>query len=155
MYNHEPKDYKCPLCGASQGTDDQATRQSDVFYRDEFMTAFIAPKWWPNNPGHVIIIPNQHIENIYDISDELLSKIYALTKKIAIALKEVYRCAGTSTRQHNEPTGSQDVWHFHVHIFPRYTNDNLYEFNQTTRWTEPEERMPYADKLREYFKNHQ
>jgi len=151
MYNHEPENYKCPLCGAANGSNNQATKQSDIFYQDKFLTAYVAPKWWPNNSGHVIVIPNEHIENIYDISDEMLSKLSVLTKKVAIALKKIYKCNGTSTRQHNEPAGYQDVWHFHTHVFPRYDSDQLYELTQTFKWTEPEERKPYADKLREYF----
>ncbi|MPM74351.1 Protein hit [bioreactor metagenome] len=115
------------------------------------MTAFIAPNWWPNNLGHVVIIPNEHVENIYDISDEFLSKVFVMAKKIAIALKEIYKCEGTSIRQHNEPAGSQTTWHFHVHVLPRYKNDNLYELNQSDKWTEVEERKIYADKLRKYF----
>ncbi len=151
MYTHAPNNYKCPLCGLVSGSDDQPSKQSDIFYKDRFLTAYIAPKWWPNNPAHVIIIPNQHIESLYDISDELLMRIYSMAKKVSVALKEVYKCDGTSTRQHNEPAGNQDVWHFHTHVFPRYDNDQLYELSQSSRWTEPEERVPYANKLRDYF----
>jgi len=64
---------------------------------------------------------------------------------------EVYKCDGVSTRQHNEPSGNQDVWHYHLHVFPRYKNDNLYKTDR--RNSEPEERTEYAEKLREYFRN--
>ncbi len=151
MYNHAPQNYKCPLCGVVNGTDNQETKQSDVFYKDNDVTAFIAPKWWKNNPGHVMVIPNQHFENIYDIPDDILGKVYSAGKKIAIALKKVYKCDGTSMRQHNEPAGNQDMWHFHIHVFPRYINDNLYKLHDNFRWTKPEERVPYANKLRKYF----
>ena len=148
MYNHEPKDYKCPFCGIVSGSNDQSTKQSDVFYKDEFVTAYIAPKWWPHNSGHVIIIPNQHVENIYNISDDLLSRISVMSKKAAIAFKEIYKCDGTSTRQHNEPAGQQDIFHFHTHVFPRYSNDKLYQLTDSFRWTQPDERKEYADKLK-------
>jgi histidine triad (HIT) family protein len=41
-------------------------------------------------------------------------------------LRRAYACDGTSLRQHNEPAGNQDVWHHHVHVFPRFTGDELY-----------------------------
>ena len=44
----------------------------------------------------------------------------------ALAVKHAFGCSGISTRQHNEPDGNQDVWHYHVHVFPRYPNDGLY-----------------------------
>ena len=43
----------------------------------------------------------------------------------------------------------QEVWHLHVHVFPRYAGDELYENNKRVRWTQPEERAPYARRLRE------
>ena len=46
----------------------RSTQQDDVIYRDHVVTAFIGLYWWPNNPGHVIIVPNRHIENIYDLT---------------------------------------------------------------------------------------
>lgn len=122
MFNHGPKNYHCPMCGLVKGDDDQPSKQSDIFYHDDFITAFISPKWWKNNPGSIIVIPNIHIENLYDMPDNLLSKVTSFAKKAAIALKETYKCNGTSIRQHNEPAGNQDLWHFHLQILPRYTD---------------------------------
>ena len=62
-------------------------------------------------------------------------------------MRASYDCAGISTRQHNEPAGGQDVWHLHVHVFPRHVDDRLYERHRETCWAPPEEREPYADRL--------
>ena len=67
-------------------------------------------------------------------------------------MKEVYKCDGVSTRQHNEPAGDQEVWHYHFHVIPRYANDDLYIKYKESHWTTAEERVPYTEKLREYFK---
>jgi histidine triad (HIT) family protein len=64
-----------------------------------------------------------------------------------LALKKAYACDGVSTRQHNEPAGGQDVWHYHLHVFPRFAGDDLYRSGY--RETTPDERRPYADRLRE------
>ena len=77
-------------------------------------------------------MPNEHIENLYDMPAPVGHAMFDLLQLTAIALKETYRCDGTSIRQHNEPAGNQDVWHFHIHVFPRYAGDDLY-LNQ--RWT--------------------
>ena len=148
MHNHAPTGYLCPFCVVSAGEEHRriSTRQSDVIYRDEFITAFIAADCWPNNKGHVLIIPNTHHENIYELPDELAAKIHAFARKVSIALKAAYGCDGTSTRQHNEPWGNQDVWHYHLHVFPRYEGDELY---RSERQPLPSvERIAYAEKLR-------
>jgi histidine triad (HIT) family protein len=153
MYNHQPKNYICPLCQISKGEETTMGLQEDeVIFRDEFLTAFVAGKWWKSNPGHVIIIPNSHIENIYDMPEELGHKIFDLSKRVALALKAGYGCDGVSTRQHNEPAGNQDVWHYHLHVSPRYTGDNLYLNHENTYWPSREEKKPYADKLKNVFK---
>ncbi len=153
MYNHEPRNYQCPFCRIAKGIEDEFvhTKQADIFYRDEFITAFIASHWWPNNKGHVIIVPNEHIENVYDLPDDLSDKIHRLEKKVAIALKETYLCDGVSSRQHNEHCGNQDVWHYHLHIFPRYKDDNLYIRHDKKYLSSENERMPFAKKLSKYL----
>ena len=154
MYNHQPEKYTCPLCQISRGErTEKGNQEPSVIFRDRFITVFIAGKWWKSNPGHVIIIPNEHIENIYDMPEEIGHKIFDFSKKVAVALKETYKCDGVSTRQHNEPAGNQDVWHFHLHIFPRYKEDNLYINHKDTFWPTEEEIRPYSDKLKKYFNN--
>jgi histidine triad (HIT) family protein len=153
MYNHEPKDYECPLCDAVSGkiTSEKSVRPEDIVYKDDFVTAFIAGKWWPNNKGHVVIIPNEHIENLYDITQEYLHRISDVSREIALAFKETYECDGVSIRQHNEPDGNQDVFHYHMHVFPRYKDDNLYISHNDSYWVTSEDKKPYAEKLKAYF----
>jgi histidine triad (HIT) family protein len=151
MHNHEPVDYNCPFCRFLAGLEDELNAKSDIIYDTEDVMAVVAPRWWANNPGSVLIFPKKHAENLYNIPENLLVDVSLAAKTIAIAIRETYGCDGVSTRQHNEPAGGQDVWHFHMHIFPRYTNDRLYEGNAKNRFTSPEERAPYARKLREYL----
>lgn len=153
MHNHEPQNYNCPFCRIAKGVEEDSlhTKQADVFYKDNHVTAFIASHWWPNNKGHIIIIPNEHTENIYDLSNALSDKIHRLEKKIAIAMKELYNCDGVSTRQHNEPSGDQEVWHYHLHIFPRYKDDNLYTLYNKKFLSTEKDRLRFSFILREYF----
>ena len=152
MPNHAPEGYDCPFCRLANGRDvgePSGSSQDDVVYRDDDVTVFIASQWRPNNPGHVLIVPNEHYENIYEMPAELGTPIQRIARKIAIAFKSQYGSDGVSTVQHNEPVGNQDVWHYHLHVFPRYENDGLYGHRK--RITRPEERRPYAEKLREFL----
>ena len=64
-----------------------------------------------------------------------------------MALRASYRRDGVSTRQHKEPAGGQDVWHLHVHVFPRHTGDELYLSDRDSRWVGAGERAEYAERL--------
>jgi histidine triad (HIT) family protein len=152
MNNHAPSGYACPICKFIQrGVESEHNKIDDIVYQGNGTSAFISPKWWPNNPGHVMVVPKIHYENIYEIPDDVLSEINCTAKIIALALKGAYHCDGISTRQHNEPAGNQDLWHFHMHVFPRWDKDDLYLNHDKSSYIAPSDRKPYADKLREYF----
>lgn len=51
----------CPFCDVAAGRETQADALSDVVFRDELTTAFVSPKWWEADPGHVIVVPNEHV----------------------------------------------------------------------------------------------
>jgi histidine triad (HIT) family protein len=147
-WTHAPAGYVCPFCRLLRGVDTDLNCAADIVYGDGQTTALVAPKWWPANHGHALVVPNLHVENLYSIDDALLCAVSTTVRRVAIALKEAYACDGVSTRQHNEPGGTQDVWHLHVHVFPRYAGDHLYERHEEATWTTPAERAPYAARLR-------
>lgn len=151
MFNHAPENYDSPFCAFLQRGDAIRNRQEDIVYQDDLATAFVALLWWPNNEGHVLIIPNQHFENIYDLPRQYAHRIQDLAQEIAIAFKHIYGCDGVSTRQHNEPAGNQDVWHYHLHVFPRYAGDNLYHSHRSHEPAPPEKRQSYATKLKTFM----
>ncbi|MFC7484953.1 HIT family protein [Luedemannella flava] len=123
----------------------------DIVRRTERAAALIAPRWWPNNPGHVIVVPIGHHEHLYAIPAEDYRAVGDLVREVAIAIRETYGCDGVSTRQHNEPAGNQDVWHLHVHVFPRYEGDDLYRSQALPGWRTLDERQLYARRLKTYF----
>lgn len=145
---NEPHDYNCPFCNLIAGKSDEYNSPQDIVCENDQALAFVTPKWWLKNPGHVMVIPKQHFQDIYDIPDEILAAVQSMGKRIAIALKQAYECDGTSFRQHNELHGNQEVWHYHLHVFPRYENDNLYANHDQTRWVSSAEKQPYVQKLR-------
>ncbi len=100
-------------------------------------------------------MPNRHIENIYGLTPEIAGHVHERARQIALAMMNAYRCDGISTRQHNELAGYQEVWRYHLQVFPRYAGDRLYDLTHEHRTTTPEERLPYAERLREYFQRGQ
>lgn len=151
MFNHAPEGYICPFCTFLQVGETERNHPQDIIYQDSLVTAFIAPRWFPRNEGHVLIIPNEHFENIYDLPRQYAHRIQDLAQEVAIAFKQVYHCDGVSTRQHNEPAGNQDVWHYHLHVFPRYKGDDLYRSSRSSEDASLEKRNTYANKLRAFF----
>jgi len=149
LVRHEPADYVCNFCRIGAGQDGVLTTQEHVVARTPEVTAFVASHWWPANRGHVLVITNEHIENLYEFPAELGVPLMRMTRRIAIAMKDAYRCDGVSTRQHNEPAGNQDVWHFHQHVFPRFAGDRLYERMAEKQLADHDSRSRYAELLRE------
>lgn len=151
MFNHEPNGYQCPFCFVLDGGETAANTQRDIVLRTELAVALISPRWWPNNRGHVVVVPTAHYESLYDLPNQYGHAVHDVVRQIAVAMRHAYACDGISTRQHNEPAGNQDVWHLHVHVFPRYAGDNLYKTNPYKELVSSEQRWLYADKLRSYL----
>ena len=127
--SHEPRGYVCPFCQLAAGTaDDPANRceLSDMVYQDEDVLVFIACDGFGPHAGHAMITPAAHREAIYDLTDDQLTKISIFSRHVALATKLAWNSPGTSVRQHNEPAGNQHVWHYHLHVFPRFEDDMLY-----------------------------
>lgn len=124
--SHAPSDYDCPFCRIVGGEPSERTTPEHVVHQDERVTVFMNPRWWENNRGNVLVVPNEHFENLYELPPEYGTPILGAARDAALAMKSAFECDGVSTRQHNEPAGNQEVWHYHLHVFPRWEGDNLY-----------------------------
>ncbi len=145
MISHAPADYVCPFCrNINEGGADQPLEMIHVY--DEVVVK-MNPKWWRANRGALLVVPKTHYENVFDLPIELGTPLQAAVRDAAVALKTALDCAGVSTRQHNEPAGYQDVWHYHVHVFPRYEGDKLYA-SRDVYWPDADEMRAMADKVR-------
>lgn len=147
-WRHEPADYRCPFCTFQRGEWNDRNAASDLVVQRELVFARIAPKWWPENAGGALVIPNVHVENLYELPSDVGHALMDLTRDVAVAMRETYDCQGISTRQHNEPAGDQDVWHLHMHVLPRYDGDDLYLRHREARYVDAEQRGSFADRLR-------
>jgi histidine triad (HIT) family protein len=99
---------------------------ASILYEDEKVMAFLDIK--PLNPGHTLVIPKEHWENVYDIPEETIAHLYKIAKRIAILLKKATKAEGINVIQSNELAGNQGIFHFHTHVIPRYQGDKLSKF---------------------------
>lgn len=105
---------------------------SKTVYEDDDFRAILDIS--PASKGHVIILPKNHADNIFEISDEDASGIMLVAKKIASKVKKVFGCDGVNILQNNGEAAGQTVFHLHVHVIPRYENDNI-----RIKWTQHED----------------
>ena len=97
-----------------------------TIYEDEEFKVILDAN--PAAKGHALIVPKEHCANIYEISEELLAKAAKLAKKLAVHMTEVLKCDGFNLLQNNGEVAGQTVFHFHMHLIPRYEgmkNDDL------------------------------
>lgn len=76
----------------------------------------------PASKGHALILPKQHYEDVCELDEAVGSKVLGLAAKIGRAMKSGLGCAGFNLVQNNGEAAGQTVYHFHMHIIPRYEN---------------------------------
>ena len=108
----------CIFCKLANGVFETNTLYED----DDFRVIFDAS---PATKGHVLILPKEHAANVFELSEETASKVFVLAKKIATVLKEVTGCEGVNILQNNGEIAGQTVFHFHLHMIPRYKGDEV------------------------------
>ncbi|MHA7240058.1 HIT family protein [Arthrobacter sp. TMS1-12-1] len=151
--HHAPDGYRCPFCDLARSdfsNPGNLCRPGDVIHEDDLALAFIASHGFDPNPGHVLITPREHVELLYELPDDAAARIMTLTRDIAIAIKLAWEPDGVSTRQHNEPAGSQHVWHYHQHVLPRWHDDGFY-FTPKRPIVDPAIRARKAAELRSFL----
>jgi len=79
----------------------------------------------PASKGHALILPKEHYANIYEIPEELAGKAMILAKKMANVLTRALKCDGFNIVQNNGEPAGQTVFHFHMHLIPRYEGDQV------------------------------
>ena len=115
-------------------------------YEDEHVFAFMDIA--PANPGHTLVIPKQHYRNIFDMPPEVGSQIMKAAIPIANAIKTTLNPDGLNLFQANEAAGFQTVFHFHLHVIPRWEDDSI-RSPWRPRNGNPEEIDDIAAKIRE------
>lgn len=100
-----------------------------IVYEDKYILAFLTIN--PLNKGHVLVIPKEHYENIFDIDEKILIKIISAAKRISCKIKDGLKAEGVNILHASGVSAEQSVFHFHLHIVPRKTGDKI---NMNSWW---------------------
>lgn len=125
------KDDNCIFCKLANGVFPTKTLYEDDDFR-------VILDLGPATKGHALILPKEHYRNLYDISDETAAKVLPLAKKMTNLMREKLGCDGFNIVQNNEAVAGQSVFHFHLHLIPRYENDNQHILWKPTEPTQEE-----------------
>ena len=135
------RDENCIFCKIANGEIPSATLYEDDDFR-------IILDLGPASRGHALLLPKEHYENLYMLPDELAAKALPVAKKMITKLTEALGCDGYNVVQNNGETAGQTVFHFHMHLIPRYKGDQVglgWKMGELT----DEERDDILAKLRE------
>lgn len=118
---------------------------SNIVYEDNLTVAFLDIN--PVNPGHTLVIPKKHSRNIFDIEPEDAEAVMLATLKVANDIKSSLKADGMNLFQCNEPAAAQDVFHFHLHLIPRFDDDSI-SLPWRPQPTTPDELKKIAGKIK-------
>lgn len=111
------KDDNCIFCKLANGV-----FPTNSIYEDEDFNVILDAS--PATKGHALILPKEHYANMFEIDDDILAKAAKLAKKIMAHEKEILGCDGYNLVQNNGEAAGQTVFHFHMHLIPRYSDNN-------------------------------
>ena len=110
------RDDNCIFCKLANGD-----IPTNTVYEDEDFRVILYAA--PESKRQALILPKQHYANIYEIDEEVLGKAAKLAKKVITHETEVLGCDGYNLVQNNGEVAGQTVFHFHMHLIPRYASD--------------------------------
>lgn len=110
------RDETCIFCKIAAGEIPAKTLYEDEEFR-------VILDLGPATRGHALILPKNHYRNLFELPDEQAEKVMVLAKKMAVRIREKLHCDGFNLVQNNEEAAGQTVFHFHMHLIPRYKGD--------------------------------
>lgn len=110
------RDSNCIFCKIANGE-----IPSKTLYEDERFRVIL--DLGPASKGHALILPKDHYANLYKLPDETAGDVMKLAKKMAAQMTERLGCEGFNLVQNNGELAGQTVFHFHMHLIPRYKED--------------------------------
>ena len=108
----------CIFCKIANGDIPSATLYEDEKFR-------VILDLGPASKGHALILPKEHFADIYEIPEELAGEAYKLAAKMAKKMTKALSCDGFNIVQNNKEVAGQTVFHFHMHLIPRYKEDQV------------------------------
>ncbi|MGZ8842259.1 MAG: HIT family protein [Pyrinomonadaceae bacterium] len=96
-----------------------------MVHQDELCSAFM--DLHPINPGHMLVVPNRHAPYVSDLIEEESAQMFCIAQRLTMALRQSgLKCEGVNFFLADGEAAGQEVFHAHLHIFPRYRGDGFY-----------------------------
>lgn len=136
------KDCNCIFCKIANGEIPSATLYEDEDFR-------VILDLGPATRGHALLLPKEHYSDLFELEDEVAAKVLVRAKRIAARMKKALGADGFNLVQNNGEAAGQTVFHFHMHLIPRYEGDHagiLWEPGKTT----PEEMEEVKTLIQEF-----
>ena len=130
----------CWVCAVVDGT-------TKAFVVSETSDVLVLVSPLPLNPGHTLVVPRRHVRDLYQLPEALAGPILATAARVARAAKRAFSADGITLRQNNDPAGGQEVFHFHLHVTPRFAGDTD-RFNAPPKLIGWPEQEAVAERLR-------
>ena len=96
---------------------------TNTLYEDDCVRVIFDAE--PAAEGHVLILPKEHFDNIYELDDDTAGHVFKVAKKIATAMNKTLDMDGLNVVQNNGEAAGQTVFHFQMHIIPRHNDDTV------------------------------
>lgn len=120
------RDENCIFCKIAAGE-----IPSTTIYEDDDFRVILDIE--PASKGHALILPKEHYANLYELPEELASKALIVAKKVITKMTKIVDCEGYNVLQNNGEVAGQTVFHYHIHLIPRYKEDDVtIEWNHGT-----------------------
>lgn len=116
-----------------------------IVYEDEFVIAFLDIS--QVTIGHTLVVTKSPFETIFDLPDEIANHVFSVSVKVAKALKAAFKIDGLNLINNNHSKAGQTVFHYHIHLIPRYDNDQLNLNFEVSNLTTHEEYLFRADQI--------
>ena len=118
---------------------------ANIVYEDERVLAFLDIN--PISRGHTLIVPKKHYTDIYDVTEDYLKEMAVIAKKMSVAMKKGLGADGVNILHASGEAAQQSVFHFHIHLVPRYRGDKL------DTWPKSRYKEKNLDKVAEEIKS--
>jgi len=112
------KDCNCIFCKIANGE-----IPSTTLYEDEDFRVIL--DLGPATRGHALLLPKEHYKNLFELDDEIASKVLGIAKKVGAKMVKALHADGFNLVQNNGEPAGQTVFHFHMHLIPRYEGDQV------------------------------
>ena len=121
----------CLFCGIVNGK-----IPSYKIYEDDRLLVILDR--FPRNAGECLVLTKEHFDNLFDLDPALGVEIFEISRRVAVKIKEAYPIDGLNLLQNNGESAGQQINHFHLHVIPRYSRDNIVIQGKTADLSERE-----------------